>query len=49
MFGVIRIHVTEEWSTPFVDVPDEYEWVNVTIQLWDADIAFDKKCDIGRY
>ncbi|MCJ7571448.1 MAG: hypothetical protein MUO82_06185 [Candidatus Thermoplasmatota archaeon] len=26
-------HVTEEWSTPFIDVPDDQEWVNVTIQL----------------
>ena len=39
-------HVTEEWSTPFIDVPDEQEWVNVTIQLWDSDFPFDKLCDI---
>ena len=39
-------HVTEEWSTPFIDVPDEQEWVNVTIQLWDSDFPFDKQCDI---
>ncbi len=30
-----QIHVTEEWSTPFIDVPDEKEWINVTIQVWD--------------
>jgi hypothetical protein len=42
-----KIHVTEEWSTPFIDVPDEKEWVNVTIQLWDSDLVLDKLCDIA--
>ena len=42
-----QMHVTEEWNTPFIDVPDEKEWVNVTIQLWDSDLILDKLCDIG--
>jgi hypothetical protein len=42
-----QIHVTDEWSTPFVDVPDDKEWINVTIQLWDSDPTIDKLCDIA--
>ncbi len=42
-----KIHVSDEWSTPFIDVPDENEWVNVTIQLWDSDLVLDKLCDIA--
>lgn len=30
-----------------VDVPDDQEWVNITIQLWDWNIGLDKKCDIN--
>ena len=40
-------HVTEQWNTPFIDVPDEQEWVNVTIQLWDSDFPFNNLCDIA--
>jgi len=42
-----QVHVDEEWSTPFVDVPDDQEWVNMTIQLWDSDPSTDKLCDIA--
>ena len=29
------------------NVPDDNEWVNITIQLWDRNIGRDKKCDIS--
>jgi len=29
-----------------LNVPDDVEFVNITIQLWDADAGFDKLCDI---
>ncbi|MEF8879079.1 MAG: hypothetical protein V5A64_01650 [Candidatus Thermoplasmatota archaeon] len=34
------------WSIT-ADVPDDKEFVNITIQLWDEDPFFDKKCDIS--
>ena len=35
-----------EWSVTS-DVPDDNEWVNITIQLWDWNLGLDKKCDIS--
>jgi hypothetical protein len=35
-----------EWSAT-ADVPDEVEWVNITIQLWDAEPTGDRLCDIS--
>ena len=35
-----------EWSVS-VDVPDDQELVNITIQLWDWDLGRDKLCDIS--
>ena len=35
-----------EWSCTW-DVPDDVEWVNITIQLWDKNIGFDTLCDIA--
>lgn len=34
------------WSATF-DVPDDKEIVNITMELWDENKVFDKKCDIG--
>ena len=34
------------WSAT-VDVPDEVEWVNITIQLWDDEPTGDRLCDIS--
>ncbi len=31
-----------------LDVPDDEEWVNITIQVWDWNIGFDTLCDISR-
>ncbi len=39
-------HVVEEWVVT-QDVPDNNEWVNITIQLWDKDPISDKLCDIS--
>lgn len=36
-----------EWSCTW-DVPDEVEYVNITIQLWDKNIGFDTLCDIAQ-
>jgi len=35
-----------KWSAT-ADVPDEIEWVNITIQLWDAEPTGDRLCDIS--
>ena len=35
-----------EWSAT-ADVPDEVEWVNITIQLWDDGPTGDRLCDIS--
>lgn len=40
-------YVKEEWQKT-VDVPDNVEYVNITIQLWDKNLILDKKCDIAR-
>jgi hypothetical protein len=40
-------YVKEEWKKT-VDVPDDIEYVNITIQLWDWNYGFDKQCDIAR-
>jgi len=40
-------YVKEEWHIT-VDVPDDVETVNITIQLWDRDFGLDKLCDIAR-
>ena len=36
-----------EWSAEF-DVPDDIEFVNVTIQLWDSNPLIDRICDISQ-
>ena len=38
-------YVYESWKAS-LDVPDDVEFVNITIQLWDADAGIDKLCDI---
>ena len=40
--------VVEDAFQVTYNVPDDKEYVNITIQLWDWDILFDKKCDIGK-
>ena len=35
-----------DWAVT-VNVPDDEEWVNVTIQLWDWNLGRDQKCDIS--
>ena len=37
---------TPEWSAT-ADVPDDVEWVNITIQLWDDEPTGDRLCDIS--
>ena len=40
-------YVTDpEWSAT-CDVPDDVEWVPITIQLWDWELGRDKLCDIS--
>jgi hypothetical protein len=39
--------VYDEWSKT-VDVPDDVEHVNITIQLWDWNLGKDKLCDIAK-
>ena len=39
-------YVKPNW-TATQDVPDNQEYVNITIQLWDKDIGFDQLCDIS--
>ncbi|HVQ00050.1 MAG TPA: hypothetical protein VMT57_00900, partial [Candidatus Thermoplasmatota archaeon] len=34
------------WSAT-ANVPDDVEWVNITIQLWDKQLGLDKLCDIS--
>lgn len=38
-------YVYESWKAT-LNVPDDVEFVNITIQLWDADAGMDKLCDI---
>lgn len=38
-------YVKPEWNVS-LNVPDDEEFVNITIQLWDADVMGDKLCDI---
>ena len=33
--------------TASADVPDDQEWINISIQLWDWNLGLDKKCDIN--
>jgi hypothetical protein len=35
-----------DWSAT-VDVPDDQEFVNITIQLWDWNLGLDKLCDLS--
>jgi hypothetical protein len=37
-----------DWKVT-ADVPDDEEWVNITIQLWDWNLGLDQKCDISGY
>ena len=40
------------YDSPFtakLNVPDDEELVNITIQLWDQNIGFDRMCDISTY
>jgi hypothetical protein len=39
-------YVKEEWSKT-VNIPEDQEWVDVQIQLWDWDPGFDQLCDIS--
>ena len=39
-------YVEPSWSVT-QDVPDDKEFVNITIQLWDRDLGLDKICDIS--
>lgn len=41
-----QVHVTDPWSKT-VNVPDNIEWVNITIELWDWQPGPDKLCDIA--
>ncbi len=40
-------YVYEGWQKT-IDVPDDKEWVNITIQLWDKDPILDELCDIAK-
>ena len=40
-------YINEPWSTPPIDVPDDEEYVNIRIQLWDSNPGKDKLCDLG--
>lgn len=40
-------YVTDDWSIT-TDVPDDEEFVNITIQLWDKNYVFDRMCDIEK-
>ena len=37
-----------DWKVT-ADVPDDEEWVEITIELWDWNLGFDRKCDISGY
>ena len=37
-----------DWKVT-ADVPDDEEWVNITIQLWDWNVGQDQQCDISGY
>ena len=37
-----------DWEVT-ADVPDDEEWVNITIQLWDWNLGLNQKCDISGY
>ena len=39
-------YVSEEWSQT-VNIPDDQENVNITIQLWDWNLGLDRLCDIS--
>ncbi|MEM4257912.1 MAG: hypothetical protein QXL17_02010 [Candidatus Thermoplasmatota archaeon] len=41
-----RYIYTPDWSAT-LDVPDDTEWVNVRIELWDRQLLFDKQCDLS--
>ena len=41
-------YVTDEWSTGPIDVPDDVEFVDIKIQLWDKNPFRNKLCDISQ-
>ena len=41
-----QAHITTPWSKT-VDVPDDVEFVNIKIELWDWDFGINKLCDIA--
>ncbi|MFH1014097.1 MAG: hypothetical protein V1769_06305 [Thermoplasmatota archaeon] len=41
-------YVYTPWSAT-ADVPDDIEWVNITIELWDADPSGDTLCDLSGF
>lgn len=40
-------YVTDAFSFNPIDVPDDYEFVDIVIQLWDWNLGADKMCDIA--
>jgi hypothetical protein len=40
-------YVTDDWSLELIDVPDDEEYVDIIIQLWDWNLGADKMCDIA--
>ncbi|MBU0497432.1 MAG: hypothetical protein KKG04_05690, partial [Candidatus Thermoplasmatota archaeon] len=45
-WGNMKYVYGPNWSA-MLDVPDDVEYVNITIQLWDANIGRDRLCDIS--
>jgi len=44
----IRYVYSPNWNVTS-DVPDDTEWVNITIQVWDWNIGKDQQCDISGF
>jgi len=44
----IRYIYDPDWKVT-ANVPDDREWVNVTVQLWDWNLGIDQKCDVGGF
>jgi len=41
-------YVTEEWSTGPIDVPDDVEFAEIKIQLWDKNPIINRLCDLSQ-
>ena len=39
-------HIKPDWKLT-CDVPDDEEWVDIKIQLWDSDLGKDRLCDLS--